>query len=32
LGLSQHTRGRVVIWETRPKTQMGTLYNPKKQK
>ena len=32
LGLSQQARGRVVFWQTQPKTQMGTLYNPKKQK
>jgi hypothetical protein len=32
LGLSQQTRGRVVFWQTQPKTHMGTLYNPKKQK
>lgn len=32
LGLSQQTRGRVVIRETQPKTQMGTRDYPKKQK
>ncbi|CAG8081639.1 unnamed protein product [Penicillium salamii] len=32
LGLSQQARGRVVIRETQPKTQMGTRDYPKKQK
>jgi hypothetical protein len=32
LGLSQQTRGRVVSSQTQLKTQMGTPYNPKKQK
>ena len=32
LGLSQQTRGRVVIWGTQPKTQVGTRDYPNKQK